>query len=242
MIGLGGGRHRSELKIVGDSPLRGLDPRTKLALCLAASLAVMLPLQRLVAFMTVYVLLLLWARLLPSAAEQVWRIKWILVLLFALDWWFVGLNLAAIVTLRLVLLAGAFTLFFATTTPGEFRLALEWLHLPHRYAFSVTLAFSSLGFLGDEWRTIREAQQSRGAWTVKKGWRGLLGQVREMVALAVPVIVLTTKRAWAITEAAYARGFDSPKRRPYRRLQAGTLDLVFLLGSAAVAAALIWLR
>ena len=85
MIGLGGGRRRSELKIVENSPLRGLDPRTKLALCLAASLAVMLPLQRLAVFMTVYVLLLLWARLLPSAAEQVWRIKWILVLLFALE-------------------------------------------------------------------------------------------------------------------------------------------------------------
>jgi biotin transport system permease protein len=230
------------LKIVGDSPLRRLDPRTKLALCLAASLAVMLPLQRLAAFMTVYVLLLLWARLLPSAAEQVWRIKWILVLLFALDWWIVGLNLAVIVTLRLVLLAGAFTLFFATTTLGEFRLALEWLHLPHRYAFSVTLAFSSLGLLSDEWRTIREAQQSRGAWTLKRGWRNLLGQVREMVALAVPVVVLTTKRAWAMTEAAYARGFDSPKRKPYRRLQAGPMDVAFLLGSAAVAAALIWLR
>jgi energy-coupling factor transporter transmembrane protein EcfT len=230
------------LKIVENSPLRGLDPRTKLALCLAASLAVMLPLQRLAVFMTVYVLLLLWARLLPSAAEQVWRIKWILVLLFALDWWFVGLNLAAIVTLRLVLLAGAFTLFFATTTPGEFRLALEWLRLPHRYAFSVTLAFSSLGLLGDEWRTIREAQQSRGAWTTKGGWRNLLGQVREMVALAVPVIVLTTKHAWAMTEVAYARGFDSPKRKPYRRLQGGPMDVAFLLGSAAVAAALIWLR
>jgi hypothetical protein len=44
-----------------------------LALSLCASLAVMLSLEKLAAFMGLYVLLLLWARLLPEAARQVWR-------------------------------------------------------------------------------------------------------------------------------------------------------------------------
>ena len=43
-----------------------------------------------------------------------------------------------------------FALFFATTTPAELRLALEWLSVPHRYAFSVSLAFQSVGLLDDE--------------------------------------------------------------------------------------------
>ena len=239
MIRLGTAGRTRKLALVKTSPLRQADPRIKMTLSLCASLAVMLPLERLVAFIIVYVALLLWAQLLPEAARQAWRLKWVLLVLFMVDWAVVGLDLAIIVTLRLILLAGTFTLFFATTTPGELCLALEWLRVPYRYAFSVGLAFQSVGFLDDEWRSIREAQRSRGAWTPRSGWRNGLEQVRDLVALSVPAIVLTTKRAWAMTEAAYARGFDSPHRRPYHRLAMSRLDWALLTGAVAVAAALL---
>ena len=61
-------------------------------------------------------------------------------------------------------------------------------------------------------------------------------------ALAVPAIVLTTKRAWAMTEAAYARGFDSPHRRPYRALTMGWLDWALLAGIATGAITLLLWR
>jgi energy-coupling factor transporter transmembrane protein EcfT len=220
--------------LVEDSPLRSVDPRTKLALSLCASLAVMLPLERLAVFVAFYALLLLWARLLREAARQIWRLKWVLLTLFVLDWLLVGPHLAVIVTLRIVLLAGAFALLVRTTTPGEFRLALEWFRLPYRYAFSVSLAFQSVSLLEAEWRNIREAQRARGAWSFEwAGWRQLVSQVRELVALTVPAVVLATKRAWTLTEAAYARGFDSPRRRPYRRLTMGGLDWLLLTTAAA---------
>jgi energy-coupling factor transporter transmembrane protein EcfT len=244
MLKLGTSGRTRRLALVEHSPLRGADPRTKLALSLCASLAVMLPLARLAAFMGVYVLLLLWARLLAEAARQVWRLKWVLIGLFLLDWWLVSLDLAAIITLRLILLSGAFALFFATTTPGELRLALEWFRVPYRYAFSLSLAFQSLGLLDQEWRAIREAQHARGAWTLSNpaasglawsAWmRQLLAQVRDMVALTVPAVVLTTKRAWAMTEAAYTRGFDSPRRRPFRQLKLGGLDGLLLVATSLV--------
>jgi energy-coupling factor transport system permease protein len=239
VIRLGTSGRVRKLALVETSPLRRADPRTKLALSLCTSLAVMLPLEELVAFMGLYLLLLLWARLLPAAAQQIWRLKWVLVVLFLVDWLVVGLDLAAIVTLRLVLLAGAFALFFATTTPGELRLALEWLRVPYRYAFSVSVAFQSVGLLDDEWRTIREAQRARGAWLPQSGWRALMARLGDLVALAVPAIVLTTKRAWAMTEAAYARGFDSPRRRPYRQLAMCWLDWVLLAGTVAVVTVLL---
>jgi len=53
---------------------------------------------------------------------------------------------------------------------------------------------------------------------------------------------MTTKRAWAMTEAAYARGFDSPHRRPYRELAMGWLDWVLLAGMAGVVAILLLWR
>ena len=234
MIRLGGAGRPRRPALVETSPLRRADPRAKLALGLAVSLAVMLPVERLALFMALYAALLLWARLLPEAARQVWRLKWVLVILFVVDWLVVDLDLALAVTLRLLLLASAFALFFATTTPGEMRLALEWLRVPYRYAFSVSLAFQSVGLIDDEWRAIREAQRVRGAWAPASGWREVVRRVRDLVALAVPAVVLTTKRAWAMTEAAYARGFDSPHRRPYRRLAMGWLDWALLAGAAAV--------
>ncbi len=234
---------KGRLLLVEDSPLRAVDPRTKLALSVCASLAVMLSLEKIAIFMVVYALLLLWARLMPEALWQIWRLKWVLIPLFLVDWLLVSLELAAIVTLRIILLTGVFTLFVGTTTPSEMRLAMEWLRVPYRYAFSLSLAFQSVNLLDDEWRAVREAQRSRGAWAPRwSGWRGLVDQVRDLVALTVPVVVLTTKRAWAMTEAAYARGFDSPRRRPYRRLSMGGLDWALLAGAVATAAALLLWR
>jgi energy-coupling factor transport system permease protein len=242
VIRLGTAGKTRNLALVEHSPLRRVDPRTKLALSLCASLAVMLPLEKLACFMGLYVLLLFWARLLPEAARQVWRLKWVLQVLFVVDWIFVSLDLAVIITLRLILLAGAFALFFGTTTPSELRLALEWLRVPYRYAFSISLAFQSVGLLDDEWRSIREAQRARGAWSQPKGWRDVTARVRDLVSLAVPAVVLTTKHGWAMTEAAYARGFDSPHRRPFRRLTMGWLDWLLLAITLAVAAFLVFWR
>lgn len=227
--------------LVRESPLRRADARVKLALSLGLSLAVMLPLSELLVVIGLYAAFLAWARLLPTAGRLLWRLKWVLLILFVVDWWLISLELAVLVSLRVVLLSGAFAIMFATTTPEEFRLALEWLRLPYRYAFSLSLAVQSIGLLEAEWRAMLEAQQARGAWTPLPGWRNLTRQARDLVALAVPAIVMTTHRAWAMTEAAYARGFDSPGRQPYRRLRMGRLDWALLLGaSLAVTALALW--
>ena len=131
--------------------------------------------------------------------------------------------------LRLILLAGVFALFFSTTTPSELGLALEKLHVPYRFSFSINLTFQSLGLLQEEWSAIREAQKSRGILPQFSGLRALINQVGDLVALTVPAIVLTTRRAWAITEAAYARGFDSDKRVSFYQLRMRWLDWVSLI-------------
>ena len=150
------------LVLVENSPLHQADPRAKLGVASCASLAVMLPLERLLAAMGLYLFVLLWARLLPSAARQVWRLKWVLIVLFVVDWFVISPELAVLITLRITLLTCSFALFFATSTPADLRLALEWMRVPYRYAFSVSLAFQSIGLLDDEWRAIREAQLCRG--------------------------------------------------------------------------------
>ncbi len=223
-----------QVDLIESSPLRPVDPRTKLALSLSASLAVMLPLTQLVVAILIYIAFMGWARVLKGAARQVWGLKWLLLGLFVIDWIFVSLELAVSITLRLSLLASTFSMFFATTTPAELRLALEWMRVPYRYAFSLSLAFQSLSLLDEEWRTIREAQQARGAWQPPTGWRKLRQNISDMIALSVPAIVLVTKRAWAMTEAAYARGFDAPHRRPYRELSLKPFDWALLIGATLI--------
>ena len=217
--------------IVEDSPLRRVDPRAKLALGLCASLGVMLPLERLLYFVGLAVLFLAWARLLPSAARQVWRLKWVLFFLFLGDWLLVGLDLAILITLRLALLSAVMVLFFATTTSREFGLALEALRLPYRYAFSLSLTFTSLEILREEWLAIQEAQRARGIQPPGDSLKRLLQNVRDFIAFTVPAVVLTTRRAWALTEAAYARGFDSPQRRPFLVLHFTWADAALLIGA-----------
>jgi len=233
------GRSR-RLVLIESSPLRGADPRTKLFISVAISLVVMMPLERLALFMGIYAIFLIWARLLIPAARQLWRMKWILLILFAIDWWLIDFNHAVLISSRIVLLTGVFALFFSTTTTRELGLALEKLRLPYRYAFSLSLAFQSLGLLDDEWRSIREAQSSRGAVAELSSFRRLLVQLGDLVSLTVPAIVLTTKRAWAITEAAYARGFDSPNRTSYYTLAFSLLDVLLVFGTTALIALLYW--
>jgi energy-coupling factor transporter transmembrane protein EcfT len=89
----------------------------------------------------------------------------------------------------------------------------------------------------EEWHNILEAQHSRGAWEQTKGLRRIGDQLNSLVALGVPAVVLTVKRAWTFTEAACTRGFDSPHRRPYRKLAMRRAD--WALSLAAVAASVL---
>jgi energy-coupling factor transporter transmembrane protein EcfT len=237
---VGSGKRSRQITLVENSPLRGADPRTKLFISLAISLVVMMPLERLAIFLAVYCMFLLWARLLVPAAQQVWRIKWILLILFIFDGWLIDLDHAVVICIRLILLTGVFALFFSTTTTRELGLAIEKMGVPYRYAFSLSLAFQSLNLLDDEWRAIREAQAARGAVSEITSFRRLITRVGDLVSLTVPAIVLTTKRAWAITEAAYARGFDSPRRTSYHTLAFSWLDAGLMIGTAILIVFLYW--
>ncbi len=136
--------------------------------------------------------------------------------------------MALVITLREILLSGVFALFFSTTSTNELSLALESLKIPYRYAFSINLAFQSIGLLQEEWQAIKEAQQSRGILIKFEGIKQLVKQVGDLIALTVPAIVLTTRRAWAITEAAYSRGFDSPERISFYQLDMKWVDWLFI--------------
>ena len=218
--------------IARESFLCHADPRTKLVLAVLASLAVMLPLTQLAIFLGAYLLLVGAAGLFRHITAQWWRLRVFLAVLFVLDWLVIGANFAVLITLRLALLATAFTLLFATTAPEEIRMALERIGLSSRFAFVFATTYRSLELVETEWQGILEAQRARGivlqplaGW----GWRQWSVQLRKSVALIVPAVVMVAQRAWHIAEAAAVRGFDSPRRTPFRSLRLARLDHVLLV-------------
>ena len=225
---------RSALTLVSPSFLRRVDPRTKLVLSLAASLAVMLPLRQLAGFLAAYLVLVVAAGLLRYVLAQVRRVALLLALLFAADWLFIGFGFALLVTLRLVLLVTAFSLLLATTTADELRRAFERLGISPRLAFALATACRSVDLLQGEWLAIIEAQRARGIGASDDHARPWRQRLAGSVALIVPAIVLVTQRAWALSEAAATRGFDSPVRRPARLLRLTWVDGLLLAAAAAV--------
>ena len=236
-------KHKKSLSVtlVKDSPLRQLDPRSKLFLSLCLSLTVMLPLFKVIISFFIFAVIIVYARLFKQTLQQIYRILWILILLFVVDWLVVSPDLAVIIVFRLCLMVGVFTIFFSTTTSTELEQALQSLGIPYRYAFSLSLAFQSINILGDEWRTIQEAQQARGIRLAGKWTSQFKEKIRELVAFTVPAIVLTTRRAWAVTEAAYARGYDSPMRKSYRRLSLKLVDWLVIVFSFLFVCLIYWI-
>ncbi len=233
------------LAVDAHSFLRRVDPRTKVALSLAASAAVALPLIPLALFGAGFGGLLVAGGLAPQAIGQLRRAWMWFAVLFVLDWAFIGLDFAALIVLRLALLTSAFVLVFATTTPDELRVAGERFGLPSRLAFAFASAFRSIGLVEREWRGILEAQKARGIGrqdSEPARWRLRREDLTRVAALVVPAVVLAAQRAWSISESAAARGFESPLRRPYAALRLGTLDWAFLVATAAVLAGSLLLR
>jgi biotin transport system permease protein len=225
--------------------LRRADARTKLLLSLVASAAVTLPLPQLGALAACFSALAFAAGIGTQALMQLRRMRLFLVVLFAVDWLFVGFDFAVLISLRLALLATAFTLLVATTAPDELRVALERLGVPRRLAFTFTTAFGSLAVFQQEWGEILEAQRARGIVPPRlqlRRWRDWPDIVAQLTWLIVPAFVLATQRAWSITEAATLRGFESPQRCADPVAGFALLDLLLSAGAVAVFAGLLACR
>lgn len=240
---------RSRWRVAAELPetsyLRSFDPRAKLALALSASFAVMLPLPTLCIFFLGMGTILVTAGIAGRAVREAMRLRWLLLLLFLLDWAFVGIELAVAVTLRIVLLVSSFQIVLATTTPAELQRALRQLGMPARVAFSLGVAQQSLTLLQADVRRILEAQQARGIRFTADGVT-LRTRARMLwdrsLAVVIPAIVVATQRAWAAHEAAAVRGFGGPHGQAVGGPAMERRDYGLLMLSVSSLCALAWLR
>lgn len=146
-----------------------------------------------------------------------------------------GLRLGLFLGLRILLLVSAAGLLTATTAPvaladgiEDLLSPLERLRFPaHEVAMMMTIALRFIPTLQEEAQKITRAQAARGA-DFSEG--GLLGRVRAMLPVLVPLTIGAFRRADELAEAMESRGYRGGVGRVrYRELSFRARDAVAIV-------------
>jgi energy-coupling factor transport system permease protein len=120
----------------------------------------------------------------------------------------VGAWLAGQVVLRVLVMAGAAVLLYATTTPAELVASLQYHGLPARGAFIVHIGVAMIPRLAERANEVSAAQRARGLDT-EGSW---LRRGRGVLALAGPTVLGAIRETETRTLALESRGFARPGR------------------------------
>lgn len=133
----------------------------------------------------------------------------VLVVLGPFDVTLEGLDFAARITLRLVVMAGALVLFGLTTPVRSVVADLERRGTSPRLTYAVAATLDAVPAMLERGRTIRDAQRARGLDT-----EGSVGaRLRGVLPLAGPAVLGAIHDVEAQTLALETRGFGRPGRR-----------------------------
>ena len=151
-----------------------------------------------------------------------------------------GLRMALLLALRILLLVSVAGLLTATTAPVALADGIEELLSPlrelrfpaHEVAIMMTIALRFIPTLHEEAQKITKAQAARGA-DLSGG--GLLGRVRAMLPVLVPLTVGAFRRADELAEAMESRGYRGGEGRTrYRELRFRARDSLGLAVAALI--------
>lgn len=137
------------------------------------------------------------------AAQQVWPLRWVVVLLLPFQWWTAGWRGAVVVVGTLVVAVAAAALVTLTTRVSDLLDALvrllRPLHLvgvdPERAGLGLALAIRAVPVIAVMAHEVGQARRARGL-------------ERSVRALAVPLVVRSVRHAERTGDALLARGVD----------------------------------
>jgi biotin transport system permease protein len=135
--------------------------------------------------------------------QQIWPMKWIVVLLFPFQWWIAGWQAAVIVVGTLVLAVAAAGLVSLTTRTTDLLAVIERAIQPLRYvrvdpervALLLTLTIRVVPVINGLVHDVRDARRARG-------------MERSVRAYVTPVVIRTVGYAERLGDALVARGVD----------------------------------
>lgn len=220
------------------SLLQRFDPRARIALLMAMSLAALIAQswRTLVGLAALSVSLLLVARVPWSRVRPIWRGAALFVAFI------VGVNLivrspaeAAQQALRAVVMLGAPLAVVLTFDPALLGVTFRRLGLPDRWAFALDLTARFTPMLVRDFRATIDAQRARGyELELRRGVRDLLTVGRRLAPLIVPVVVRAVLDAEDRANAMDLRAFGSGPRTWTRTLRFAPRDYALLAFAALV--------
>ena len=146
-----------------------------------------------------------------------------------------GLLSAGKVVLRLIVVCMPLAMVLAVTRISDLANALvQVLHLPYKYAFTLTTAIRFIPQFLEEMGGIMEAQTARGVEFDTKNSFRKLGLI---LPLCAPLLISSMRRSEATAVAAEVRGFKLRARSSgYKRYPFAAADLAVLLVCALLIA------
>jgi energy-coupling factor transport system permease protein len=147
-----------------------------------------------------------------------------------------GLLYGLSVGMRITTLLIAIIVLLMTTDQGELMGGFVALGVPYPFVLAVILSLRFFPTLLGEFKTLQEAQSSRGLeW--EKG--GLVTRVKNTMPLFVPLVIRGLQIVQNLSYSVESRGFGATKTRTcYRELSVSALEkriiLVIVLGTALI--------
>ena len=217
-----------------------LDPRSKLALFLAACLCVFSGMTRMQEF--VLLLLCIGVLLLCQKAGRAVGVVLMFLLMSLGDQLLVNrlsgaAQYAVLLTchvLRFLLpLSVSFYLVTKTVTVGAYISAFTAMRLPGEVVIPMAVMFRFVPTMTEEWQAVSQALRLRGLGAT--GINSILHPMRLLEFLLVPFLLQCSEVVDEMSAAVMARGFDKEQPRTnYLELKLGALDWVLILASLAV--------
>ncbi len=239
--------------VPGNSVIHRLNPVTKIFLTIIICAAAIITKQ--LWFLGTLLVVDLMIGIIAGVANRTWSIfrglLKIAIFLFILQilvirqgtpvFWIItdeGLLTAAKVVLRLVVVCIPLALVLAVTRISDLTNSLvQVLHLPYKYAFTLSTAIRFIPQFLEEMAGIMEAQTSRGvAFDKAKG----LKKFSMILPLCAPLLISSVRKTDLTAAAAEVRGFrlrtrvSGYKRYPFTALDLGALVFCLLLLAGAI--------
>ena len=149
-----------------------------------------------------------------------------------------GLGLGTAMALRMCAIVTSFLVLLGTTQARDIVLVLvERFRVPYEYALMFTTALRFIPTFLNEVHTISQAQQALGLDA--GGWNPVR-KVRAYAPVAIPLTLMSLRKAEHLAVTLETRGYGSGIRSSYRRMQITTPDYAILIMlSLGVATAII---
>jgi energy-coupling factor transport system permease protein len=120
------------------------------------------------------------------------------------------LESSAAMALRFMILISSFSVFFISTSPDDFSLALQKSRIPFDICFAFTMAVRFVPILAMEAQSISDAQRARGL-ELDRG--RFTSRIKNYIPLLFPLVANSIKRSLELAEAMESRGYGLKKQR-----------------------------